>query len=125
MNLAQLIDPERVQNGAFAWDPLARRPAPLPPMGVVTRDPDEKVTQSQLRGLAEETPAKTSAAALVLDIVSRNPDGLTFEAIAREVGDRYEQSRVQLALQGLVQQKRLRREGRRGASRWFAGQAVP
>lgn len=116
MNLAQLIDLDKLRGD----DPLARKPAPLPPMGVVTRDPDRHVTDGQLRGIAEQDLAKKpSASSLVRAIIARHREGLALEAIALEVGDRYPISTLQLALQGQVQQKRLRREGTKGASRWF------
>jgi hypothetical protein len=60
MNLAQLIDPERVQRGLHK-EQQAVRPAPCPPLGTVLHDADTRVGETTRRRCSCASNAMTSS----------------------------------------------------------------
>lgn len=129
MNLAQLIDPEKVQQDELRKAPIVRAAAPRPPMGVITRNPDLRVVEAQLRGVVAARQALPSSekpktqAALIREAVAAAPDGMTFDTVKRALGDLFKGGDLSTALASLVSQGGLRREGTRGSSRWFITEA--
>lgn len=129
MNLAQLLDPERLHG----QDPLARKPAPLPPMGLVTYAGGTKYDPERMaaEGIAappaavekekpRRAPAKRTCAPALLEKVraflAEHPASRIAEIVAA-IGTSYSRAQIYNGLSSLERNKHVTSKGRYGERR--------